>query len=271
VLFNFGIPAYSPVRQLLCLRRILKAGIRPDRVVVEWWPPLMHPWYADGEADKLNVCSLDRDDLRLLLRFTHVRRGAALAARWYVAHGVPAYSSRFRLLARFAPSWLTADTRWADTWRNLSRCGWVAPPEQVDPEVCRREQEAVRTATGALVNPLCIAESTDRALCEILGLCREQHIPAALLFMPESGTFRGCYAPESGAEVERYLGRLRAEYGVPVIDCRTWLADECFWDSVHLLARGTAAFMERFGREVLPGLLEMPAPRPQPESLPGEE
>src|SRR5262245_28282782 len=51
LLFNGGILGAGPLLQLLTLDRLLRAGERPDAVVMEFWPPLL----ADGawcEEDK---------------------------------------------------------------------------------------------------------------------------------------------------------------------------------------------------------------------------
>jgi hypothetical protein len=45
---------------------------------------------------------------------------------------------------------------------------------------------------------------------------------------------------------------------VPLLDGRTWLTEDDFWDGHHLLPRGAAAFTARFERELtapLPGSL----------------
>src|SRR6476646_392089 len=44
LLFNGGLLGAGPLLQLLALDRMLRAGERPDAVVMEFWPPLL----ADG-------------------------------------------------------------------------------------------------------------------------------------------------------------------------------------------------------------------------------
>src|SRR5262249_39956547 len=66
------------------------------------------------------------------------------------------------------------------------------------------------------------------------------------------------------AETDRYLGRLGAEYGVPLIDTRDWMNDTDFADGFHLWPEAAAVFTERFAPEVLPAgapLRPPPAPR----------
>src|SRR5262249_34720001 len=99
-----------------------------------------------------------------------------------------------------------------------------------------------------------ISETSDRAIREILDVCRREGIGAALLVMPESTTVQGWYPPAVRAETDRYLGRLGAEYGVPLIDTRDWMNDTDFADGFHPWPEAAAVFTERFAREVLPAV-----------------
>src|SRR5205085_6390925 len=66
LLFNFGIIAGGPLMECLTLDRLLRSGVRPDRVLVEFWPPYFVEtggWYEEARTD---ASRLDRDDIRLL-------------------------------------------------------------------------------------------------------------------------------------------------------------------------------------------------------------
>src|SRR4051794_814307 len=102
---NFGIPASGPVTNLLTVRRLLEAGERPDRVVIEVLPPLIAdrgPVPAEppfllpdrlrrDELDVVAACGFPPDELR---------------GPWRDAELVPWYGYRFPLLGRVAGSWL---------------------------------------------------------------------------------------------------------------------------------------------------------------------
>ena len=52
-------------------------------------------------------------------------------------------------------------------------------------------------------------------------------------------------------ELQGFLNGLREEFGVGVVDARTWVADGEYSDSHHLLQSGAARFTERLTRECL--------------------
>jgi hypothetical protein len=81
--------------------------------------------------------------------------------------------------------------------------------------------------------------------------------------MPEHSALRGWYPPAARTALHAWLGRLRDDYRLPVIDARTWAADGDFVDFCHLLPRGARPFSERFGREVFGPLLAGRDPDPR--------
>ncbi len=142
-------------------------------------------------------------------------------------------------------------------WYTLDETGWLrlfydrpAPPQFA------RELEGARRAIGPLLaERFRISPVADQAVRGLLDECRARGIRTVLFLMPEHSALRSWYLPATRAAERAYLGRLRDEYGVPVIDTRAWLADEDFVDSCHLLPRSARAFSERFGREVYRPLL----------------
>ena len=102
-----------------------------------------------------------------------------------------------------------------------------------------------------------------RALRDLLALCRHEGIPTVLYLMPEGSIFRGWYTPSTRACFEDHLIRLSREYGVPIVNARTWMPDKYFGDSHHLYRRGASFFTRRFGSEVLSCLI-----KGQPQAMP---
>src|SRR5262249_17947355 len=96
-----------------------------------------------------------------------------------------------------------------------------------------------------------IAADADRALRELLDLCRRRHIPVVLFLMPESSEFRGWYAAPTLRRLSDYLTALRRDFGAPLLDARLWLRDDDFSDGHHLLQHGAAVFTRRFIAEIL--------------------
>src|SRR5262245_6857829 len=69
LVFNYAFTGAGPVRQLLTLHQLLRAGVRPNWLVVEIHPALLH--YVDyaGEVNWMPAPRLGWHDLRLLRRY----------------------------------------------------------------------------------------------------------------------------------------------------------------------------------------------------------
>jgi hypothetical protein len=98
----------------------------------------------------------------------------------------------------------------------------------------------------------------DRALREMLDLCRRENVPAALYLMPEGPSFAAMYTPEVRHRVDEYVARVAREHAVPVFDARDWLVEEEFADGHHMMRGGATRFSARFGRECLGPWLAAP-------------
>src|SRR5262249_7123958 len=80
VVFNFAIAGAGPLTELLQLRRLLAAGVRPDWLVIEVMPPLLHQEWPWVEENLIHVERLAWADLRLLRR--HWSRAGAQTLAW---------------------------------------------------------------------------------------------------------------------------------------------------------------------------------------------
>jgi hypothetical protein len=250
--FNLALAGAGPLTELLCLYRLLDEGIHPAGVVVEVMPPLLHqekPW---AETTRLSVERLGRRDLHRLRR--HAPHAGRLRRQWFAARLTPWYSHRFGLLSRLAPRWLAWDAR-QDRWQRLDSAGWMPYPRPaVKAEEIRRALQFARREYTPCFERFHITANADRALRELLAVCRREGIGVRLVTMPESSKFRSWYPPGAGPALATYLGGLSREYGMAWIDARTWVPDEYFVDGHHLLGDGAAVFAERFGREA-PGFV----------------
>jgi hypothetical protein len=253
--FNFGMVGAGPVAELLHLRRLLADGVRPDCLVIEVLSPLLR---MHGQGDALGTDRLAWGDLGLMRRYaTHPRD---LSARWWEGRLLPCYSCRFRVLSRYAPflpSWSAGAANPYALAAGQDPSGWLPYPyDAVTAERYAHDLAVARGQYQPLLTDFRIDDGADRALREMLELCRQEGITAALLLMPEGTDFRNLYPPAARGAIDTYLGRLRQEYGVPLIDAREWVEDDGFWDSHHLTKAGAAAFTRRFGREALRPLLQ---------------
>ncbi len=256
--FNFAQLGSGPVMQLLCLHRLLDEGVRPDGVLVECWPPL---WDQEGDLAELARYPVTRMTWRDLPR---VRRYAApgrpLYAEWWRDRLVPWFSNRFVLLQHLAPAWVPGGLRADHGWKPMDATGWLDGP-------CagagRRHGEQIERARwGPRLEALRTSAASDRALRELLALCRDEGISVALVYMPEGSRFRELYPPAVRAAVDGYLDGLCRDFGVPLIDARLWVPDDEFTDGFHLTPGGATVFTRRFGEEALrPLLAGRPGPR----------
>jgi hypothetical protein len=257
IVFNFGLTGAGPILELLCLHRLLAAGIHPDRVIIEVMPPNLHQEGSWAEMNWLNSNRLGWDDLQQVRRYAE--RPGHLRFDWCRGRCAPWFAHRFCILSRYAPGWLPWETR-QDIWLGLDRSGWMTYPNTVlNAAQQQRALEFTRRHYAPAFTDFHITAVADRALRELLALCKRQDIAATLLLMPEGTEFQSWYPRSAPAEVDAYLDCLSREYEAPVVDARSWLPETAFFDSHHLHPDGATAFTQRFAREMLG-----PAPSPRP-------
>jgi len=273
LIFNFATLGAGPITELLWLHRLLDDGVRPDYVVVEYWPPY---WCQEGEAaEEKRVLRVDRltwDDLSVLRRFS--RR--PLSKEWCLSRLTACSSDRYLLLKRFAPSWLPADPlrHDQDRWQTFDNLGWLPylqPWEDISfrppASVVESAQKELQSALGTFA----ASEVSARAMKEMLALCRHNNIRTLLLYLPEAEQLRQEYPEAVRGCVDDTLRRLCADWSVPAADTRGWSADADFSDGHHLYPRGAVAYSRRFGAELLRPFLAVSISTPSVEILSEEE
>ena len=249
LVFNFAMTGSGPIMELLCLRRLLAAGIGPDRVIIEVLPPNLHQEGAWAELNWLSINRLGWDDMRLVRRYA--AKPEQFCFDWWRARAAPWFTQRFCIMSRCASGWLHWQAR-QDIWLGLDRSGWMVYPHTVlDAAEQAQALEFARRQYAPALDHFHITPVADRALREMLALCRRQKIDAVLLLMPEGPEFQSWYTPAARIEIDSYLTRLSQNYAVRVVDARSWLPDAAFFDSHHLHPDGATAFTQRFARGVL--------------------
>lgn len=255
LVYNFAISGSGPVRMHMTFRRLLADGIRPDRLLVETWPPL---WPQEGSFDERQ--SLDQDDLRwidLPTLFRYLPNHREMLTRAGRGNLIPLVCYRSRLLYATARSLLPPRQAWQfanelRNWHSNDETGWIPVLNMpATPEEKHREVERGQVMAKPLLNPVRIHASSDRALRDLLDECKAQGIQVALMLLPEHSACRRWYSPEAQELVHKYLGSVSREYRVPVFDVRDWMDDDAFADFCHMAPWGAGPFSERFGREVL--------------------
>jgi hypothetical protein len=262
IVFNYSLLGAGPIRQLVVLRRLLASGIKPRWVFVEVWAPLLMQLglWTEENALKQRV-DLYWTDVPILSRLYHqydwpIRNVVARTA-------APAVHCRTWLIKRYAP-FLVPRTSADDMkkfdvpWRTLDGDGWLSFPfKRCDEEAFRRRaEEEEKARMKPILDSFAVGPVSDRALRELLDLCRRQGIGTALYLMPEHSILRNWYPEATQTRLADYLHQLSVAYETPVFDLRARWPDSDFGDITHLLPEGASAFSERFGREVYRPVLE---------------
>ncbi|MFN4261422.1 MAG: hypothetical protein ACK4RK_19220 [Gemmataceae bacterium] len=259
LVFNFGMTAAGPIRELLHLRRLLRDGVRPDGLVIEMLPTMLNQPGHYNEANHIPLTRLTWNDLPLIARYRDGQEqtsagftpATGVHRQWCQANVVPVYAQRFVLMSRCLPAWLPHDKR-TDFWEGLDAWGWFPFLRRPSDAENHRALDYAQREHAELLHHYDITEPPNRAVREMLSICQKENIPVVLLIMPESRVFRGWYGPQTEEKLGTYLRQLRHEFGVPCIDARAWISDEHFLDGHHLLPDGAALFTQRFGVEVVP-------------------
>jgi hypothetical protein len=240
--FNMGLTGAGPMRQLLLLERVLESGEKPDLVLIELLPGLFNEPGAGriSEEEWLDPAELSAVEVARL-RHLHSRPDHLIGC-WLRARLSAGIGRRHALLS--AAGWVPAESEElmpvdAHGWQTF-RNGGAAPDDR------RMLTERSIRQFDAALNDFRPAPGSVQALAELLTLCREEHIPAVMVCMPESPTFRLAYRPEA----ERGLAKILAGAEATVIDARDWIGEDGFRDGHHLLPAAAASFTLRLRDEL---------------------
>jgi hypothetical protein len=244
--FNLGLTAAGPLREWLALQRLLAAGVRPARLLVEVTPELLNE-PGDGRLSEeawLAVRTLAGEDLHRA--GPYLERPRRLAHDWFNARVMAGYSYRRgwadRLLAALGAA------RRPDP---MDLHGWQPFKTRVVPTNDRRRlvQMSLKQYAAAF-RDYRVGAGPERVLRDLLARCRSEGIPTVLVLMPESRSFR-CRLGASGvAGVQTLVTDLSLRTGCAVIDARAWIRDDQFWDAHHLIQDGATAFTRRLRAEL---------------------
>lgn len=242
---NLSRTGSGPLMNLVQVRRARRDSFAPRWVVVEVLPALL--------GDPPHVRGVTAADLPVLANHVSPAKlcGAYLSER---AGAMTARRSAF--LRHYWNDVRITGGPW-DAQPLLPLGGLaVAPHADAGPDEVRRRTAVTVGQYAARLKRLRVHPSSDGAMRELLALCAEKRIGVVLVLTPESSEFRGAYPPAAVRLVDDYCRGLGREYGVPVVDARDWLPDDCFGDGHHATARGAGEFTRRLGREVLQPLID---------------
>lgn len=261
LVYNFGILGGGPLYELLYFRRLLDAGIRPQWLLVEVHPALLK---STPELLAAHLPPLERCDARDLRRL-HGYLDSPLSTwrEWLCYRAAACYRFRGELVRRMAPGWLSGPTQPdLSALDKTTPLGWVPGPWPQPEEPLRQARaDLVRRFYSPAYNDFAVSDRPDRALREILALCRQEQIAAALLLMPESEELRDDGVTRAQEKIGRYLSQLGREYRVAVFDASHWCENADFADGQHLLASAATRLSARLGERVLGDWLASPSSR----------
>ena len=246
--YNFAQSGSGPVQELLTLKRLLAAGVRPDFLLVEVLPPALStasPVNRVGPSERY-----DWRDLGYLEAYgepTH-----SLRAGWLRARLTPWSESRSVLLSRAGAGFLLPSAARRDfLWKQTRPGGWM-PYFFETVEEGRREEGLRKTQqeyAGCLAD-LRVHPAVRQAHAELLELAANHGIRVVFFVMPESPRFRSWATPATRIAVRSYLDELTVASGHPVADLSEWALPETdFADGHHLLRHAAEATSRRFSAE----------------------
>jgi hypothetical protein len=251
LIFNFGLSGADLFREQTCLERIISNGVKPQRVGIEIVDAVMkrQSWFVEYPA---LIVRARRRELGEICRYSS--NPAFVRKCWRESRLNPTsrYGMKFThqtLLLRLVPVPFLSrlEKHFYDKW------GWVRmPPAPIPPGEYRRGFEIAKTYLQGDMEHFSIAPVNDGALREMLDLCKKNGIDAFLFRTPEAKDYQALFSPGANAVLDSYLTKIENEYGVPMIDARSWELDPMYFtDGNHENATGAARFTSRFVDELL--------------------
>jgi hypothetical protein len=270
--FNFGVRGGGPTLQLLCLRRLLAEGIKPDILLLEILLPLLNqPCRSPLEENWLNGGRLRTAELAWIRHYHSQPR--RLLRHWVSSRFVPCSAYRHELRRWLLPDFAEPEASPQDPQPGpMDAYGWQPFfAEGVTPEQRGRFWDVARAQYRDAFGPFALSHHASQALETLLGLCRENGIAVALAVPPESMAFRALYPPETLERIQRYVWELSRREGLPLFDGSEWVEDDGFWDGHHALPEGAAAFTRRLQEEAVAPLLRAQLRLPRQRRGQGED
>jgi hypothetical protein len=244
LVFNFGVIGAGAMQQALTFDRLLRAGVRPKSVFVEYWPPFMLAYPRNSEEARLDGNQLTHADLALVRRCVH--DPDRVTWQWRTARLVPSYAQRFSVINVELPVWLIATARTGFKWAQMDDWGWKPACDGPQPPQRRAERLVlVRKEMEPCLQIATIDPTAAAAFAELFSGAKAAGIDVTVVWMPESSEFRAMYTPECEAISTAWFTSFRERYGVRLLDARRWMPDDQFYDGFHLAPDGAAAFTER--------------------------
>jgi hypothetical protein len=248
LLFNMSMTGAGPILQFMTLQRLLADGVRPNSVLLEFWPALMRGDGPYREETRIDVERLRPEDEPAIA--AHFANPSATQRRMQNGRTLPLWYHRRALLNRLWPEALSIHDRTDATWAELDEWGWLPGRISATPLQIERGWPQVAAFYEPLFRTYEISPIADRAIRASIALCRENGIAVSLIALPESARFRSIMTPESIRLSSEYRDRLRSEWKLPLVDGSAWAGDSELPDGFHLTRAGAAEFTRKLAADM---------------------
>jgi hypothetical protein len=261
VVFNFAINSGGVIVELICLRRLLDDGIRPDLLVLETHPQYLFRAYNTVPGEHyLEAWRFRFEDVPVLKSYDP--KWSELRHEWRGRQWVPWFYNRYNVQNCLLPDWVRRDQR-NDVWKVIDRNGWEYFPGSID-YIARRPRELAVQSILYRINNLNNSPMEERfkqAYREVIDLCGQHSVPVVMVRMPEVSYALKKYTPELRRQVDAFYAGLVRDTGIRYVDAKDWVEDRHFPDCFHLHPDGAVVFMRRLEREFLGEFFERHASR----------
>lgn len=256
LLFNAGLVGSGSMLELMAYRRLKAAGVRPQAVLIEYWPVLLRGG-NHAEYGRIDLPRLDPRDLPIVWDYypdpPSVTRYVIEGQLW------PAWRYRKQLLATVLPKWVPDAKHERRFTAGMDEWGWWPGVRDEDAEKVRAERIYIqKNPFRQYLDGFSVGVEADRALRDLLAECRADGVACAFVFMPEGPAFRTLYTPDAEQRWRAHLDNLMADFNVPIHDsrsCDDFAAD--LPDGVHLTQGGAKRFTQSLKADLprlFPGL-----------------
>jgi len=246
VVVNCAVLGGGPMMHQVMLRRFLRNGIRPDLAFIEVMPMSLSARDGAPIEEMQQTWRYTAGEVRHLWRY--YAEPLQLCYHWAVARAFPFNQNQAQLrdalgidipaAGRHKYASSRDDYGWGGAGTTTPQC-----------EIERLTRANLKFYHRALTQPA-LAPGAVRAIGDMLDFCHARRVPVVLLIPPEASAFRS-YAPAVEACHVHAVRRLAHERDVPVVDARTWVDDDGFYDGHHALTKGADQYTRRFAGEAL--------------------
>jgi len=254
-LVNVSLAGSGPVMERMALRRALDDGLKPDAVIVEFWPAFLRENGTYHEEARIDPSRLRPVDSTIVLDYFRDPKNVEKVRRQYLFS--PIYAHRKSIMNQASPGWLGYGQRSDALWEKIDDWGWLPGKTGATP----MELRGARNAAAGYYVPLFanyeVSPVADQALRDLVKDCRDRGIPVALFYLPEAAEFRTFMPSAVQSQADSYLAAICEELKLPLIDARGWTADDELIDGFHLTQSGAEQTTRKLGPAVtaaFPGL-----------------